>query len=89
LGKFIIKLKDTHEETGLTSYAVARDTGLNNATVRKYTTENVLTERIYNYIKTLCDYYGVDWRDPNIIDWVSDEEADSPETKTPLAAAVS
>ena len=85
-GRFLIKLAAIHQKSGLTPYAVARETGLNENTVRKYVTEDVFSERIYSHIVTLTDFYGVDWRDPNIIEWVADKQGieESPETKTAL-----
>lgn len=85
-GRFLIKLATIHQKSGLTPYAVARKTGLNENTVRRYVTEDVYSERIYSHIVTLTDFYGVNWRDPNIIEWVADKTGkESPETKTPLA----
>jgi hypothetical protein len=84
-GKFLIKLAAVHKKSGLSPYAVARATGLNENTVRRYVTEDVPSERIYSHIVTLTDFYGVDWRDPAIIEWVSDsKEEQSPEMKTAL-----
>lgn len=87
-GKFLIKLAAVHEKSGLSPYAVAKATGLNENTVRRYVTENVPSERIYSHIVALTDFYGVDWRDPNIIEWVSDSEEDeTPENETALVPA--
>jgi hypothetical protein len=81
--KFRIRLHDLHEKSGLTAYAVAKETGLIENTVRKYVTEEVVSERIYNYVVTLAEFYGVDWLD--VVDVIEEtEENDTPEMKTPL-----
>jgi hypothetical protein len=88
-GKFLIKLAIVHEKSGLSPYAVARETGLNENTVRRYVSGNVLSERIYSHIVTLTEFYGVDWRDPSVIEWVSDSAGEeSPENETALVPAL-
>ena len=77
---FRIRLHDLHEKSGLTAYAVAKETGLIQTTVRKYVTEDVISERIHNYVVTLAEFYGVDWRD--VVEVI--EESEDPERNTPL-----
>lgn len=80
--KFRIRFRDLHEKSGLTAYAVAKETGLIENTVRKYVTKEVVSERIYNYVVTLAEYYGADWKD--VVEVIDDEEIENPEIKTPL-----
>ncbi len=66
--KFRIKLKAAHDKTGLTFYAVAKQTGIASNTVQKYADVDVV---ISDYIPTtvirLAQFYGVDWRDPSVL----------------------
>jgi len=77
--RFRIKLKDAHEKSGLTSYAVAKRLGMNHGTVRKYLTEDVEAEALYPQVLKLLRFYGLNWRDPAVIEVLDadeDEEAD-------------
>jgi len=80
--KFRIRLHDLHAKSGLTAYAVAKQTGLIENTVRKYVTEEVVSDVIHNNVITMASFYGVDWHDVvEVIDVA--EESDNPEVKTP------
>ena len=71
--RFKVKLKAVHEQTGQTAYSVAKATELAQNTVRKYTAEDIIIDYIPTTVVTLCQYYGVDWRDPEIIEVIEDE----------------
>lgn len=84
--KFKIKLKAAHDKTGLTFYAVAKQTGIASNTVQKYADVDVV---ISDYIPTtvirLAQFYGVDWRDPSVVEIV--EEAEEEKLNALLASA--
>ena len=82
--KFKIKLAEPHEQSGLTAYAVAKSLKLNQNTVRKYVSEDVIAEALYPHVIDLVEFYGLDWRDPNVVEVI--EDAPEGQTKTPLAA---
>lgn len=85
--KFKINLKAVHEKTTLTAYAVAKATGLSQATVRRYAYEDdVVLDYVPTTVVALANFYGVDWRSPDIVEVIEDgEEGESaPEIKTPL-----
>lgn len=71
--RFLIKLKQAHENKGLTPYAVAKQLGLNQNTVRKYATEEIEADVLPAHVIQLANFYGVDWRDPAIIEVIADE----------------
>ena len=75
--KFKIHLHDLHRESGLTFYRVAKETGLNSNTVQKYVGNgDIITTRLESHVLELAKFYGVDWRDPAIIDVIEvDDEA--------------
>ncbi len=82
--KFVIKLKAIHDQTGLTPYAIAKRTGLSQATVRKYVdVDQVTSDYLHIAIFTLAEFYGVDWQE--IVE-VQNGEEDSPEGLTPQPA---
>jgi len=71
--KFRIKLRDAHRNKGVTFYRVSKETGLAPNTPRKYAdVDYVDSEYIPVTVVTLCQFYGVDWRDPKIIEVVDD-----------------
>lgn len=87
--KFIVRLKSVHDKTGLTAYAVARKVNASENTVRKYVdSDNVVSSSIFGVVIELCNFYGVDWRDPNIVETLieNDEDEDEAEIKEALTA---
>ena len=67
--KFVIRLREAHRRSGLSAYMVAKRTGIAQNTVRKYILpESVIADRIESLVYDLTKLYGVDWRDPSIID---------------------
>ena len=81
--KFLVKgLKSAHERTGMSPYAIAKKTDIAINTVVKYTEDDVVeTKQLWGIVVKLCEFYGLDWRDPNVIEVVEE----SPEKRTPLA----
>lgn len=85
--KFVIRLKPIHEKTGLSPYAVAKKINAVQNTVRKYVdSDEVVTDRLESVVLELCDFYGVDWRDPSIVEVVGELE-ESPESESLLIPA--
>ncbi|MEL6526428.1 MAG: hypothetical protein AAFQ07_12045 [Chloroflexota bacterium] len=84
--KFKIRLKHVHDKTGLSPYAVAKEVAPSENTVRKYVDEDeVISTYIPNSIVELCNFYGVDWRDPTIVEAIMEEPSEEIR-KTPTAA---
>lgn len=83
--KWRIDFRRANENAGNpTAYRVAKETGLAEATVRKYIyAEPIETEYLHSVIITLADFYKLDWHDPTIVQVI-----DNPEIKTPLPEAV-
>lgn len=77
--RFKVRLKAAHDATGLTAYAVWKQTGVAINTVEKYTQQD---ELVADYIPAtvirLAEFYGLDWRDPKVIEVVEDPEMESP-----------
>ena len=84
--RYLIKLKDAHDKSGLTTYAVAKKLGLNFNTVRKYLTNYIEAEVLPIYISQLAEFYGLDWRSSDVVEVIEGEE--SPENETALVPAV-
>ncbi|MEM6281603.1 MAG: helix-turn-helix transcriptional regulator [Chloroflexota bacterium] len=84
--KWRVSLKSAHEKSGLTGYAVAKQTGLSESTVHRYINDDfVLMKNLAPAAKILADFYGVDWRDSDIVEVVLEEDngESAPEIKTP------
>lgn len=82
--KFRIRLKPVHEKSGMSPYKVWKKTGVAQTTVRKYVdADEVIQTYIPNVVVTLANFYGVDWRDPAIVEVIEED----PEIKTPLSPA--
>lgn len=74
--RFKVKLKAAHEKTGLSPYAVHKATGIAQNTVRKYVQEEIIVDYIPMTVVALADFYGVDWRDPEVVEVIeTDGEA--------------
>lgn len=81
--EFKVRLKEVHDKTGLTTYAVAKRAGVAINTVNKYTeASEVTTKQIESALVRLIEFYGLDWRDSKVI-----EVIESPEMQTYLATA--
>jgi len=87
--RFIIKLHEAHAKSGLTAYRVATDLGLNEGTVRKYLTGEVRAVFLPNHVLQLAEYYGLDWRDPSVIEVIdqTDKDESSGQIETLLTLA--
>jgi hypothetical protein len=83
MAKFIVKLKKAHDATGLTPYAVSKRTGIAINTVVRYTeADAVEVANLAASVIRLAEFYGLDWRDPAVVEVI--EEATDPEDETPL-----
>jgi predicted transcriptional regulator len=78
---FKIKLKPAHDAKGLTAYAVAKALRLSQATVRKYVDakDGVTSSYVPAVVVRLAEFYGVDWRNPEIVEVI--EESDDPSAR--------
>ncbi len=85
--RFIIKLSQAHSKSGLSAYMVAKKLGLNEGTVRKYASKDVEAEFLPNHVLQLVEFYGLDWRDPNVIQVIHQDGETSGQIKTLLAPA--
>jgi DNA transposition AAA+ family ATPase len=85
--RFKIHLKKAHEESGLTAYAVAKETGLSPTTVAKYVNEDgVIVDYIPMTIVILADFYNLNWREAAVIETFTDVDEgpdDQGQQKTP------
>lgn len=81
--KFRIRLKQLHDRTGLTPYAVWKETGFSQTTIRKYVeVDEIVQSYLPNIVVTLANFYGVDWRDPSVVEVIEDDT--TPDLGTPL-----
>jgi len=86
---FAINLKAAHEQMGLSSYEVAKrlheqhGVKISKTTVGKYAEGTVIQKQLPEVVLHLCEFYGVDWRDPSVVEVV----AESPNRKSSLTAA--
>lgn len=79
--KFRVSLKQVHEQTGLTHYAVAKRANVAINTVVRYTEKDVIElDRIESSLVRLLDAYGLDWRNPAVVEIVDCDE--NPEIKS-------
>ena len=85
--RFLVKLKEPHEKSGYSAYEVAKRLGLNASTVRKWVTSNVEAEFLPDHVLKIVNFYGLDWRDPNVIEVIEVEDDSSGQLKTVLATA--
>lgn len=73
--KFVIRLKLAHDAKGVTSYRVWQDTGVAQNTVKRYAeNEAVVLDSLPGTVIALADYYGVNWRDPAVVEVISDSD---------------
>lgn len=75
--KFLVKLSQVHERNGETVYRVAKNSGVNYNTVKKYAAGWIEADFLSPEVVRLADYYGVDWRDPNIVEVIDEESGDT------------
>lgn len=84
--RFRIKLNEVSaaDPRNLTPYAVAKRLGLNKNTVNKYLTEEVETDELLSHVLQLAEFFGADWRDPDVIEVIEEGDVDE-EIENPLA----
>lgn len=67
--KFRIRLRPTHLKSGSTYYRAAKGSGVAPNTVQKYVqVDEIISDTIPTTVVALANYYGVDWRSPEIIE---------------------
>lgn len=85
--QFKVKLRAVHQASGLTAYAVAKLTNVAINTVKRYAeNEEVVLAHVPPAVVTLAEFYGVDWRDPKVVE-VIEGGASTPEMQTALLPA--
>lgn len=86
---FLIKLKDAHDRSGKTIYQAAKESGLVYNTVRKYVLDYVQADKLTPEALHLAEFYGVDWRDPSVIEIIEEGDDTQPidviDDRAPLA----
>lgn len=74
--KFRIRLKAVHDTTGFSYYRVSKEAGVAPNTVKKYVSEDCIdSDELPVTVVILADYYGVDWRDPAIVEVIEEEKS--------------
>lgn len=90
--QFKINLKPIHDASGLSCYEVAKrlresfGVSISKTTVGKYADGEVTQKQLPDVVVILCEFYGVNWRDPSVIQIVDVDE--TPEIKSLLDARV-
>lgn len=75
--KFVVRLREAHLASGLSKYRVARDNKVSDNTISKYVDEDFVSfGQLPTQVIKLCEYYGVDWRDPQIVQIIEDGSED-------------
>ncbi len=85
--RFRIHLDEAHRKTGLTVYAVAKQLGLNQNTVRKYVSAGVECELIAPDVAMLAAFYGVALADA--VELVEADDSDVDRSTSLLAVGMS
>lgn len=71
--KFRIHLHDAHKQSGLSPWKIYKRTGIAVNTVRKYIEpKEIIADRIEGTLVALIEFYGLDWRDPSVIEVIED-----------------
>lgn len=71
--KFRVRLHDVHRKTGLSPYAVGKQAGVAQNTVKKYVEPPYFeADRIETTLISLLNFYGLNWRDPSVIEIVEE-----------------
>lgn len=78
--RFLIKLQKAHEDFGWSTYAVAKELGLAYNTVNKYVSSNVISDTLPTQVIQLAEFYGVDWKDPAVVEVIEDSDDTQPIT---------
>lgn len=77
--RFKVKLSKFHKESGKSVNQVHKDTGLNYNTIANWVKEDREAENIPNHLVQLIAYYGLDWRDPKVIEIIEATEPTEPD----------
>ncbi len=60
-----------------TIYKIAQKSGASFNTVKKYAASDVKTPYLTGEVMQLCEYFGLDWRDPAVVEEVTSAENQS------------
>lgn len=89
---FIVHLSQKLNEARLnpetpTIYKIAQKSGVTFNTVKKYIAGDVSTPYLTAEVMQLCEFFGLDWRNPSVVEEVTIADVDeSGQLKTLLAA---
>lgn len=73
----------------LTIYMVAKKSGASFNTVKKYAAGDIKTPYLTGEVIQLCEFLGLDWRDPAVVqEMISEGSESSGQLKTLLAASL-
>lgn len=90
---FIVHLSKTLTEAlqnseTKTIYKIAQKSGVNFNTVKKYIAGDIKTPYLTGEVMQLCEYFGLDWRNPAVVEEFTVEVTEpSGQIKTLLAPA--
>ena len=90
---FIVHLSKTltealQSEETKTIYKIAQKSDVNFNTVKKYFAGDVKTPYLTGEVMQLCEYFGLDWRDPAVVEeFTSEENKSTGQIKTLLVPA--
>lgn len=88
---FIVHLSQTITEAlaipeTKTIYKIAQKSGASFNTVKKYAAGDIKTPYLTGEVMQLCEYFGLDWRNPDVVEEITIKESDSSgQLKTLLA----
>jgi len=91
---FIVHLSQTIAEAltipeTKTIYKIAQKSGASFNTVKKYATGDIKTPYLTGEVMQLCEYFGLDWRNPKVVEEITVKDVDSSgQFKTLLAVPV-
>ena len=94
--KFIVHLSEAVNKAqlpkenggqGLTIYRLSKLTGVAQNTWWKYAQGDIETPYLTAEVIQMCEYFGLNWHNPEVVEVISEEDESSGELKTVLAPA--
>jgi len=79
---FKVRLSEAIKGTNQTTYIVAKHSGVTFNTVKKYAAGTVETPYITGEVALMCEYLGLNWRDPSVVEVVKTEDTSEGQLKT-------
>lgn len=87
--KFRVKLKAIHDKSGKTAYRVAKEAGVAVNTVTRYIRdEELILDQIETTLAKILEVYGLDWRDPSVVETIYESGDIEPEIISPSRYSV-